>query len=77
MTDVRLNALYSYPRFADDLQVTHAVIFGDEPVPHIDKVLEQHPEDIILPEELPVKGIGAAFSGARSARFIDLMSRGN
>jgi hypothetical protein len=43
----------------------------------MDEVLEQHPGDIILPEELPVKGIGAAVSGARSARFLDPMRRGN
>jgi hypothetical protein len=39
------------------IAIADAVVFGDEPVPHINKILEQHPRDIILPKELPVKGI--------------------
>ena len=47
-----------------EIALAHAVVFGDEPVPHIDEVLEQHPRNIILPEEVPVKGIEAVVAGA-------------
>jgi hypothetical protein len=46
------------------------VVFGDEPVAHIDIVLEKRPKYIVQLEELPVKGVDVEVADGRGRHHL-------